>query len=59
MTILDRIPATIRSEDAVYCEECRNLTESYYSAEKCHFCKSVAIIPLLTWLDRKPKPEAK
>lgn len=50
--ILDRIPAVVRIEDAVYCENCECLTETKFSAGECHHCKSKAIVSLSGWLNR-------
>lgn len=57
MIVLDRIPAIIRLEDALFCQQCQHITEAKYSIESCVFCTSKAIIPLSLWLDAAPVGE--
>lgn len=57
MIVLDRIPAIIRLEDALFCQQCQTITEAKYSVEECCHCTSKAIVPLSLWLDAVPVGE--
>ena len=50
--MVQRIPATVRLEDAIFCAQCSNITESKFSVERCHYCQSKAIVRLEDWLNR-------
>ncbi len=56
--MVERIPAVIREEDAVYCENCHMITEAKFSGSSCFYCGSKAFVALDTWLNRRLENEA-